>query len=63
MPLPGGGKITLDGIAYSETSPIAVVNGKIVAPGGYVEGFTVVKILPDRVELEAEGSRAFLTLR
>jgi hypothetical protein len=63
MPLVGGGKISLDGIAYSDTSPVAVVNGKVVGPGGYVEGFTIIRILPDRVELEREGSRTFLTLR
>jgi hypothetical protein len=63
MPLPGGGKISLDGIVYSESNPVAVVNGKVLPPGGYVEGFTIVTILPDRVELEREGAKIFLTLR
>jgi len=62
MPLPGGGKITLDGIAYSETNPVAVLDGRVVAAGGYVEGFILVRILPDRVELEKDGAKFFLTL-
>lgn len=64
LPLPGGGKITLDGIVFSETSPVAVLNGRVLPVGGIVEGYTVVKILPDRVELEAaDGARVLLTLR
>ena len=63
MPLAGGGKITLDGIVFSETSPVAVLNGRVLPVGGFVEGYTIVKILPDRVELEADGARVLLTLR
>jgi hypothetical protein len=63
LPLPGGGKITLDGIVFSETSPVAVLNGHVLPVGGFVEGYTVVRILPDRVELEADGARVLLTLR
>jgi len=63
MPLAGGGKITLDGIVFSEASPVAVLNGHVLPVGGFVEGYTVAKILPDRVELEADGSRVLLTLR
>lgn len=62
MPLAGGGKITLDGIVFSEASPVAVLNGRVLPVGGFVEGYTVVKILPDRVELEADGARVFLIL-
>jgi hypothetical protein len=63
MPLPGGGKIALDGIVFSDASPVAVVNGRILPVGAVVEGYTIVRILPDRVELEADGGKAFLTLR
>jgi len=63
MPLAGGGKITLDGIVFSEVSPVAVLNGRVLPVGGFVEGYTVVQILPDRVELEADGLRVLLTLR
>jgi hypothetical protein len=63
LPLPEGGKITLDGIVYSDTNPIAVLNGKITPPGGFVEGYTITKILPDRVELEHEGKIVSITVR
>ncbi len=63
LPLAGGGKITLDGIVFSETSPVAVLNGRVLPVGGIVEGYTVARILPDRVELEADGARVLVTLR
>lgn len=50
--LPSGSRIELEGIVYSDTRPVALINGKVVAPGDVVEGFTVVKITPDRVELQ-----------
>jgi len=63
MPLPGGVKITLDGIVFSEESQVAVVNGRVLPVGGFVEGYEIVQILPDRVELERDGARVVLTLR
>jgi hypothetical protein len=63
MPLPGGVKITLDGIVFSEESQVAVVNGRVLPVGGLVEGYEIVQILPDRVELERDGARVVLTLR
>ncbi len=63
LPLAGGGKITLDGIVYSESNPVAVLNGRITPPGGYVEGYTVTKIFPDKVELEREGKTVSITVR
>ncbi|HEV2062923.1 MAG TPA: hypothetical protein VGS00_00045, partial [Thermoanaerobaculia bacterium] len=50
--LPGGAKIELGGIVYSESNATALVNGRIVGAGAYVEGFTVVKIEQARLELE-----------
>lgn len=61
--LPGGAKIELGGIVYSESNATALVNGRIVGPGAYVEGFTVVKIEPGRLELEGNGLTIFLSLR
>ena len=56
------GKLELEGIVFSETNPTALINGRVVGPGGYVEGFTVVSIAADRVELESESGRIVLTL-
>jgi len=42
---------------------VAVLNGRVLPVGGIVEGYTVARILPDRVELEADGARVLVTLR
>jgi len=58
------GKLELEGIVYSEANPTALINGRVLRPGGYVEGYTIVSIAPDRVELEGEGgARIVLTLK
>jgi hypothetical protein len=61
--VPGGGKIELGGIVYSESSPVALINGKVLPPGGVVEEFTIVSIKPDRIELNGRGVTIFLTLK
>jgi hypothetical protein len=54
MPLPGGGTLRLNGIAFSE-QPVALFGNKVVAPGESVAGFKVVAIEPRRVRLEGQG--------
>ncbi|MFY9552665.1 MAG: hypothetical protein WAU32_16080, partial [Thermoanaerobaculia bacterium] len=54
--LPGGAKIELGGIVWSETDPRALVNDRIVGVGAYVEGYTVTKIEEDRITLEKDGA-------
>lgn len=58
-----GGHIELGGIVYSETNPVALLNGRIVGVGAVVEGFTVVSIDESRVELKNEQRTLVLTLR
>lgn len=60
--LPGGAKIELGGIVYSDSNATALVNGRPVGTGAYVEGFTIVKIEPGRLELEGNGLTIFLAL-
>ena len=60
---PDGAKIELGGIVYSETSPVALINGKVLGPGATVEEFTIVSIQPDRVELRGRGITIFLALK
>jgi hypothetical protein len=60
--LPGGAKIELGGIVYSDSNATALVNGRPVGVGAYVEGFTIVKIEPGRLELEGNGLTVFLAL-
>lgn len=57
-----GGDVVLGGIAYSETRPIAVINGSVVTPGDMISGFTVIAITPEHVELEADGVKIYLAL-
>ena len=61
--LPDGPKIALEGIVFSETNPVALINGKVLPPGGVVEEFTIVSIKPDRVELNGRGVTVFVTLK
>lgn len=61
--LPGGEKIELGGIAWSEEEPRALLNDRIVGVGGYVDGYAVSKIETDRVVLEKDGATIVLTVR
>jgi hypothetical protein len=57
-------RLELEGIVYSEGSPKALINGRVVGPGGYVEGYTVVRIERDRVELKGDDDGTIiLTLK
>lgn len=62
-PLPGGGSLHLDGIAWSETAPAAVIDGQIVGPGERIRGALVVRIERDRVVLEAGDGEIVVRLR
>ena len=57
-----GGKIELGGIVYSDTSPVAVLNGRVLGVGAVVEGFTIVAIEENRVELKNDERTIVLTL-
>jgi len=61
--VPDGAKIELGGIVFSESNPVALINGKVLGPGAVVEEFTIVSIQPDRVELRGRGITMFLALK
>ncbi len=61
--LPGGTRIELGGIAWSEDEPRALLNDRIVGTGAYVEGFTVSKIEENRVVLEKDGTTISISLK
>jgi len=61
--LPGGGRIELGGIVWSETQPRALLNDRILAIGSYVEGFVVAGIEENRVLLEKDGMKIYLSVR
>ncbi len=59
--LPDGSRLELGGIVYSETSPFAFLNGRLVGVGEFVEGRRIDRIERDRVLLS--GETGVLTLR
>ncbi len=61
--VPDGAKIELGGIVFSESSPVALINDKVLGPGAVVEEFTIVSIQPDRVEMRGRGVTIFLALK
>lgn len=63
VPVPGGGVLRLNGIAFSTESPVAVLDGKVVGRGEVVQGFTVVEIRQNQVKLEGHGETVFVSLK
>jgi hypothetical protein len=63
VPIPGGGVVKLNGIAYSPDHPIAVLDGRVVAPGEVVQGFTVLEIQADHVTLQGHGAKVSVSLK
>lgn len=63
VPVPGGGTLRLNGIAYSEDRPIAVLGGRVMSPGEIVQGFTLVEIQADRVKLQGHGATVYLSTK
>jgi hypothetical protein len=61
--LADGGQIHLGGIAWSQTAPLAYVNGRLLGVGESVAGLTVERIERDRVVLSGPGGRVTVTLR
>ena len=58
-----GGAIELGGIAWSETGPFALINGRVLAPGSAIEAYTLEAIRPGHVILSGEGRRIQLSLQ
>jgi hypothetical protein len=54
--------LTLQGIFYSKTNPLALINGKTVGPGESVGGVVVARIESDRVIVEWNGHSKDLLL-
>jgi hypothetical protein len=61
--LPGGAKIELGGIVWSQTQPRALLNDRIAAVGAFIEGFNLTKIEENRVVLEKDGVTIYLSVK
>jgi len=53
----GGLQIAIGGIAWSETSPVALINGSIMRPGDSVAGARIEEIRRDHVVFSLKGVR------
>ena len=58
-----GSKLELGGIVYSEASPFAYLNGRLVGVGEFVLGRRIDRIERDRVILSGEGGEIILRLK
>ena len=58
-----GSKLELGGIAYSEAAPFAYLNGKLLAVGESTAGYTLVRILRDRVVVRGEEGELTILLK
>jgi hypothetical protein len=61
--LPGGDRIELGGIVWSETEPRALLNDHVLGTDSYVEGYRIAKIEEDRVALEKDGVTIYVTVK
>ena len=55
--------LTLSGIMWDATAPIAIINGEMLHVGEQVDGYRLVEITPDRVSVtdDAETFQLFLS--
>ena len=58
-----GTKLELGGIVYSETSPFAYLNGRLVGVGEFVAGRRIDRIERDRVVLSGDAGEIILRLK
>lgn len=63
VPLPDGGTLRLNGIAFSATQPVALINDKVLAKGESYEGFIVTDIQANLVELRGNGMTVRVSLK
>jgi hypothetical protein len=61
VPVPGGGVVRLNGIAFSQERPVVVLDGRVMGTGEVVQGFTVVEIETGRVKLQGHGATVYVS--
>jgi hypothetical protein len=61
--LADGTSIELGGIAWSETGPFVLLNGRVVGQGETVQRFQVTRIEPQQVELQRDGTTIVIRLK
>lgn len=59
----GSTRITLDGIVYSATHPVALINGMVISEGMAIGDYTVEKIEPSRVKFRGPKESFYIRVR
>jgi hypothetical protein len=60
LPVPGDEPVKLNGIAFSQDQPVAVLDGRVMGPGETIKGFTIISIESGRVKLQGHGTTVYL---
>jgi hypothetical protein len=63
VPLPGGGAMRLNGIAFSSTKPVALIDDRVLGKGESYQGFLVTDIQAGMVELQGNGMTVRVSLK
>jgi hypothetical protein len=63
VPLPDGGTLRLNGIAFSSTQPVALLNDRVLGKGESYQGFTITDIQAGVVELQGNGMIVRVSLK
>jgi hypothetical protein len=63
VPLPDGGTLRLNGIAFSSSQPVALINDRVLSKGESYQGFTVTDIQANVVELQGNGMTVRVSLK
>ncbi len=63
VPLPDGGTLRLNGIAFSATQPVALIDDKVLGKGESYQGFIVADIRANMVELRGNGMTVRVSLK
>lgn len=56
-------ELKLQGIMYSSSHPLAIINGRVVRPKERIAGVTIMEIQPSRVVVEAQNQQKELLLQ
>ncbi len=60
---PAGTLVKVDFIVWSKSRPFAQINGHLLSPGQAVDGYTVLEVERERVELEGGGARFWIRVK
>ena len=59
----GSTNVRVDFIVWSESRPFAQINGELLSVGQSIDGFTVLKVERERVELEGRDERFWIRVK